>query len=48
MSKKDEAFLREARNRWKLAESAAEAQRKRELEDLKFYAGEQWDDDLLN
>lgn len=41
------AFLKEARNRWKLAESAAEKQRQRELDDLRFYAGDQWDSDLL-
>lgn len=45
--KSDADFLKQARDRWKLAESAAEAQRKREIEDLRFYAGQQWDDDLL-
>lgn len=44
----DETFLQEARDRWKLAENADKNQRERELADLRFYAGEQWDDDLLN
>jgi hypothetical protein len=47
MATKDETFLKQARDRWKLADTATQKQRKRELEDLRFYAGEQWDDDLL-
>lgn len=36
-----------ARERFKLAEEADEKQRTRELASLRFYAGEQWDADLL-
>lgn len=41
------AFLELARRRFKQAEDADQHQRDRELSDLRFYAGEQWDDDLL-
>lgn len=44
---KDAKFLKLARDRWEQAETADAAQRKRELEDLRFYAGEQWDADIL-
>jgi hypothetical protein len=44
---KDDKFLKQARDRWKLADTATQKQRKRELEDLRFYAGDQWDEDLL-
>ncbi len=47
MSKETDTFLSLARHRFKQAETADQAQRTRELEDLRFYAGEQWDDDLL-
>ena len=47
MATKDEKFLKQARDRWKLADTATQKQRKRELEDLRFYAGDQWDEDLL-
>lgn len=47
MSQPESAFIKLARDRFKLAEDADLDQRKRELEDLRFYAGEQWDDDLL-
>ncbi len=40
-------FLKLARDRWKQAEEADASQRKREIEDLRFYAGEQWDADIL-
>lgn len=40
-------FLRQARDRFKLGQDAGLKQRQREIEDLKFYAGEQWDSDLL-
>lgn len=41
------AFLKLARQRWKQGEDAEQAQRQREIEDLRFYAGEQWDRDIL-
>lgn len=44
---RDAAFLKQARDRFKLAEEADKAQRLREIEDLRFYAGEQWDDDIV-
>ena len=47
MASKDEKFIALARERFKQAEDADKNQRARELEDLRFYAGEQWDDDLL-
>lgn len=40
-------FIDQARKRWHLAATADEKQRERELEDLKFYAGDQWPADLL-
>ena len=42
------AFLKLARDRFKMANEAEHSQRSRELEDLRFYAGEQWDKDLLD
>lgn len=42
------AFLKLARDRFKMAQEADTRQRGRELEDLRFYAGEQWDQDLLD
>lgn len=47
MSATQDKFLKLARERFKLAEDADSKQRERELEDLRFYAGQQWDDDLL-
>lgn len=41
------AFLKLARDRFELAKSARSKQLQREIEDLRFYAGEQWDDTLL-
>ncbi len=43
---KDEKFLKLARDRWKLADDSDKKQRQRELDDIRFYNGEQWDDDL--
>ncbi len=43
----DETFLKTARQRFKLADDAVKAQRMREIEDLRFYAGDQWDSDIL-
>ena len=40
-------FLTTARARWKQATDADQKQRERELADLRFYAGEQWDPDIL-
>lgn len=40
------AFMREARARFLRAVEADTAQRQRELEDLRFYAGDQWPDDI--
>lgn len=48
MSKADDKFLKLARERFKQAEEAEKAQRERERADLRFYAGEQWDADLLD
>lgn len=42
------AFLKLARARWKQATEADTRQIGRELEALRFYAGEQWDKDLLD
>ncbi len=39
-------FLELARERFKLAEDADKEQRERELEDLRFYAGDQWPQDV--
>ncbi len=47
MSTERTKFLTTARARWKQADDAKQKQRKRELEDLRFYAGEQWDPDIL-
>src|SRR5262245_40289742 len=47
MSSKTE-FLKLARDRFKQGTEADTKQRTRELEDLRFYAGEQWDKDLLD
>jgi hypothetical protein len=44
----DADFIALARKRFKQAESADEEQRERELEDLEFYAGKQWPQDVLN
>jgi hypothetical protein len=41
----DAAFLQLARDRFQQAADATANQRKRELADLKFYAGDQWDED---
>lgn len=41
-------FLRLARARFKQAQEADKNQRARELEDLKFYAGDQWPQDVLD
>lgn len=44
---RDEAdFLKVARDRFDQAQSAEKAQRARELEDLRFYAGDQWPDQI--
>ncbi len=40
-------FLQLARDRFKQAQSAEAKQRQRELDDLKFYAGEQWPADIV-
>lgn len=45
-NEKDAKFLERARKRFQQAEDADKQQRTRELEDLKFYAGEQWPDDI--
>lgn len=46
-SKKDTAaFLKLARDRFKQAEEADKNQRQRELDDLRFYAGDQWPEDI--
>lgn len=42
----DEKLVRLARQRFKLAEEATEKQRAREKEDLAFYAGEQWPQEI--
>lgn len=41
-------FIATARERFDLAKTADEKQRERELDDLRFYAGEQWSKDLLD
>lgn len=43
---KREAFLKLARDRFEQAEEANKGQRQRELDDLRFYAGDQWPDDI--
>lgn len=40
------AFLKLARDRFTQAQDAEKAQRQRELDDLKFYAGDQWPSDV--
>ena len=47
MSKASDKFIALARERFKQAQEAEDKQRKREIEDLRFYAGEQWDSDIL-
>jgi hypothetical protein len=42
MSKADDDFIKLARDRFKQAEDADQEQRKRELDDLRFYSGDQW------
>lgn len=44
----DRDFIELARKRFKQAETADEDQRARELEDLEFYAGKQWAQDVVN
>lgn len=44
---KDSAFLKTARERFKLADEADTDQATRERDDLAFYAGEQWPDDVM-
>ncbi|MDQ1255778.1 MAG: hypothetical protein QG656_372 [Candidatus Hydrogenedentes bacterium] len=43
----DDAFMQLARDRFKQAADADEKQRQRELDDLRFYAGDQWPEDVL-
>ena len=40
-------FLQLARERFEMAQTAEQDQRDRERDDLRFYAGDQWDNDLL-
>lgn len=49
MSRKDDAFLKQARDRFEQGQEATAKQRKRELSDLAFYAGgeNQWDAETL-
>lgn len=42
----EKAFIELARERFQLAQDADKPQRQRELEDLRFYAGDQWPDDV--
>ncbi len=42
------AFLKLARARFRMAQEADQKQRERELEDIRFYNGQQWDKDLLD
>jgi hypothetical protein len=42
MSKADDDFIKLARDRFAQAEDADQEQRNRELDDLRFYAGDQW------
>ncbi len=48
VSDADKAFLELARKRFAQANEADQHQRTRELEDLQFYAGEQWPQDVIN
>jgi hypothetical protein len=41
-----EDFMQEARDRFKLGADASQKQRERELEDLRFYNGDQWPEDI--
>jgi len=43
----DEQFMETARARFKLAQDAESKQRQRELDDLRFYAGDQWPAELI-
>lgn len=43
----DEKIVRLARQRFAMAEEATEKQREREKEDLRFYAGDQWPEEVL-
>lgn len=43
----DDEFLRIARARFRLIQDAEKDQRERELEDLRFYAGDQWPADVI-
>jgi hypothetical protein len=47
MSTAREKLVTLARERFQQGQDAEEKQRKREIEDLRFYAGEQWDSDIL-
>lgn len=42
----NEQFMREARDRFQIAMDATKEQRKREIDDLRFYAGDQWPEDI--
>lgn len=44
--KADAALIKTARSRWTHAESAESEQRQREQDDLRFYAGDQWPEDI--
>ncbi len=46
LSKKDKEFMETARARFKQGQEADEKQRERELEDLRFAAGDQWPADI--
>ena len=46
-SKKDKEFMETARARFKQGQEADEKQRERELEDLRFAAGDQWPADIV-
>ena len=43
----DDSVLQTALKRFRLAEDAESENRKAELEDLKFRAGQQWDDQMI-
>lgn len=43
----DDKFLKQARARWDLAATSQQKQREREVDDLRFYAGDQWPSDIL-
>lgn len=42
----DADFMKEARDRFQMASDASQKQRTRELEDLRFYNGDQWPQDI--